>query len=112
MKAFAYLRVSGKGQIEGDGFIRQEPKAGPHLGRSLLLELSTQKKKLETIISCIANGIMVTNKNLEVVLHNPALLRLLDVTAPMAHPVPVDAVVKDDSLIETLKTIQRLQFGH
>ena len=24
MKAFAYLRVSGKGQIEGDGFVRQE----------------------------------------------------------------------------------------
>jgi len=71
-----------------------------------LLELSTQKKRLETIISCMANGIMVTNKNLEVVLHNPALLRLLDVTTPIAHPVPVHAIVKDDSLIETLRTIQ------
>ncbi len=71
-----------------------------------LLELSTEKKRLETIISCIANGIMVTNKNLEVVLHNPALLRLLDVAAPPANPVPVQAIVKDESLIETLKQIQ------
>lgn len=72
-----------------------------------LLALSTEKKRLETIISCIANGIMVTNKNLEIVLHNPALLRLLDVPAPPANPVPVHAIVKDDSLIETLKKIQR-----
>ncbi|NTV43436.1 MAG: response regulator, partial [Syntrophobacteraceae bacterium] len=71
-----------------------------------LLELSTEKKRLETIISCMANGIMVTNKNLEVVLHNPALLRLLDVAAPPSHPVPVHAILKDDSLIETLKKIQ------
>ena len=52
-----------------------------------LLALSTEKKRLETIISCIANGIMVTNKNLEVVLHNPALLRLLEVSRT-ASPIP------------------------
>jgi two-component system, OmpR family, phosphate regulon sensor histidine kinase PhoR len=71
-----------------------------------LLDLSTEKKRLETIISCMANGIMVTNKNLEVVLHNPALLRLLEVTAPVANPVPVHAIIKDQALIETLKKIQ------
>ena len=71
-----------------------------------LLELSTEKKRLETIISCIANGIMVTNKNLEVVLHNPALLRLLDVSGSVTNPVPVHAIVKDQALIETLKKIQ------
>ena len=71
-----------------------------------LLELSTEKKRLETIISCIANGIMVTNKNLEVVLHNPALLRLLDVSGPVTNPVPVHAILKDETLIETLKKIQ------
>jgi signal transduction histidine kinase len=71
-----------------------------------LLELSTEKKRLETIISCMANGIMVTNKNLEIVLHNPALLRLLDVPAPVANSVPVQTIVKDESLIEMLKTIQ------
>ncbi len=71
-----------------------------------LLELSTEKKRLETIISCMANGIMVTNKNLEIVLHNPALLRLLDVSGPVTNPVPVHAILKDETLIETLKKIQ------
>jgi signal transduction histidine kinase len=71
-----------------------------------LLALSTEKKRLETIISCIANGIMVTNKNLEIVLHNPALLRLLDVATPPSNPVPLHAIVKDESLIATLKKIQ------
>jgi len=71
-----------------------------------LLELSTEKKRLETIISCMANGIMVTNKNLEIVLHNPALLRLLDVPAPLDNPVPVQSIVKDESLIKTLRSIQ------
>ena len=71
-----------------------------------LLALSTEKKRLETIISCIANGIMVTNKNLEVVLYNPALLRLLEVRAPATSPAPVHAIVKDQALIETLKQIQ------
>jgi len=71
-----------------------------------LLELSTEKKRLETIISCMANGIMVTNKNLEIVLHNPALLRLLEVSGPLSNPVPLNALVHDDSLIETLKKIQ------
>lgn len=71
-----------------------------------LLALSTEKKRLETIISCIANGIMVTNKNLEVVLYNPALLRLLEVRAPVASPAPVHAIVKDQALIETLNQIQ------
>lgn len=71
-----------------------------------LLALSTEKKRLETIISCMANGIMVTNRNLEVVLHNPALLRLLDVPSPPGNPVPVQTIVKDGPLIETLKKIQ------
>ena len=71
-----------------------------------LLELSTEKKRLETIISCMANGIMVTNKNLEIVLHNPALLRLLDMPGPLTNPVPLNALVQDDSLLETLKKIQ------
>lgn len=72
-----------------------------------LLDLSTEKKRLETIFSCIANGIMVTNKDLEIVLHNPALSRLLDLPGPIQGPVPVAEVIKDASLIDTLKRIQR-----
>jgi DNA-binding NtrC family response regulator len=52
-----------------------------------LIELNTEKKRLETIISCMANGLMVTNKNMEIVLHNPAFLRLLERSGDLKTPV-------------------------
>ena len=47
-----------------------------------LYDLNLEKSRLKTIINCMANGVMVTNRNLEVVLHNPALMRLLVPTHP------------------------------
>jgi two-component system phosphate regulon sensor histidine kinase PhoR len=71
-----------------------------------LLELNTEKKKLETIIHCLANGVIVTNKNMEVILHNPALLRLLGISEEIQNPVPVSEIIRDNALIETLYQIQ------
>jgi two-component system, OmpR family, phosphate regulon sensor histidine kinase PhoR len=76
-----------------------------------LLDLNTQKKRLETIFHCIANGIMVTDKNLRVVLHNPALSRLLELSGPVQAAVPVSEVIEEPSFIETLKRIQERQSG-
>ncbi|MFO7461831.1 MAG: response regulator, partial [Desulfatiglandales bacterium] len=76
-----------------------------------LLDLNTQKKRLETIFNCIANGIMVTDKNLRVVLHNPALSRLLERSGPIQAAVPVSEVIEEPSFIETLKRIQERQSG-
>ena len=71
-----------------------------------LIELNTEKKRLETIISCMANGLMVTNMNMEIVLHNPAFLRLLERSGDLKTPVPVSEVIHDETLLETLKRIQ------
>jgi two-component system phosphate regulon sensor histidine kinase PhoR len=71
-----------------------------------LIDLNTEKKRLETIIGCMANGLMVTNKQMEIILHNPALLRLLGVPENPADPIPLTQVIHDDTLIETLKRIQ------
>lgn len=71
-----------------------------------LLEFNTEKKRLKTIINCIANGVMVTNRDQEVVLHNPALVRLMGISEPMEGAVPVTRIVRDDSLIAGLKQIQ------
>jgi two-component system, OmpR family, phosphate regulon sensor histidine kinase PhoR len=72
-----------------------------------LLELSTEKKKLETIIQCLANGVMVTNKKLDVILYNPALLRLLDISEEIEIPVPLSKIITDKALLETLQQIQK-----
>lgn len=71
-----------------------------------LFDLNTEKKRLETIINCMANGIMVTNQDLKVVLHNPSLMRLLGRSDHIVNPFPVSEILDDDSLIETLNKIQ------
>ena len=45
-----------------------------------LFDFNTEKKRLKTIINCMANGVMVTNSNLEIILHNPALIRLMGIS--------------------------------
>ncbi len=70
-----------------------------------LFNFNTEKKRLKTIINCLANGVMVTNRNLEVILHNPALMRLLEISERIENPFPVTKIITNDSLIETLKKI-------
>ena len=70
-----------------------------------LFDFNTEKKRLKTIINCLANGVMVTNRNLEVILHNPALMRLLEISERIENPFPVTKIITNDSLIETLKKI-------
>ena len=70
-----------------------------------LFDFNTEKKRLKTIINCLANGVMLTNRNLEVILHNPALMRLLEISERIENPFPVTKIITNDSLIETLKKI-------
>jgi signal transduction histidine kinase/CheY-like chemotaxis protein len=71
-----------------------------------LFDLNTEKKRLKTIINCMANGVMVTNSNLEIILHNPALIRLMGISEEIKNPVPVSRIINDKSLKSTLKKIQ------
>ena len=71
-----------------------------------LYDLNLEKSRLRTIINCMANGVMVANRNLEVVLHNPALMTLLEISEEIENPISVDQIINDDSLVATLKQIQ------
>ncbi len=71
-----------------------------------LYDLTLEKSRLKTIINCMANGVMVTNRNMEIVLYNPALMRLLEITEHVDSPIPVTAVIKDERLLRTLNDIQ------
>jgi len=54
----------------------------------------------------MANGVMVTNRSHEVVLHNPALMRLLEISETMENPVSVECIINNDELIATLNGIE------
>ena len=71
-----------------------------------LYDLDLEKSRLKTIINCMADGVMVTNRNLEVVLHNPALMRLLEIAEKVENPISVNRIIDNDSLRDTLKDIQ------
>jgi len=71
-----------------------------------LYDLNLEKSRLKTIINYMANGVMVNNRNLEVVLHNPALMRLLEISEDIENPISVTRIINDESLISTLERIQ------
>ncbi len=71
-----------------------------------LYDLYLEKSRLKAIINCMANGVMVTNRNLEVVLHNPALMRLVEITEEIQNPFPLNKVISDQGFTESLKDIQ------
>ena len=70
-----------------------------------LFDFNTEKKRLKTIINGLANGVMLTNQNLEVIIHNPSLMRLLEISERAKNPFPVTKIITDDALIETLNKI-------
>ena len=70
-----------------------------------LYDLNLEKSRLKTIINCMANGVMVTNRNLEVVLNNPALMRLMEITEKPKSPAPISEIITDEDLVDTLKKL-------
>lgn len=71
----------------------------------ILHDLNGEKKRLKTIINCMANGVLVTNRNLEVVLHNPVVMILMEMSERLTNPFPINSLINDESLINTLKQI-------
>jgi signal transduction histidine kinase len=70
-----------------------------------LYDLNLEKSRLKTIINYMANGVIVTNRNMEVVLNNPAIKRLLEISKEVENPVQATEIIKDKSLLDTLSLI-------
>ena len=76
-----------------------------------LYDLHLEKSRLRTMINCMANGVMVTNRSMEVVLHNPVLMQLLDIKEEIEAPVAISSIISDQVLIETLASILNQREG-
>lgn len=77
-----------------------------------LYTLATEQSRVRTIINCMADGVLVCNRHLEVVLHNPALLQLLGVHAPVPQPGPLHAYLDDQSLLDSIQTLLTDRSGY
>ena len=70
-----------------------------------LYDLSVEKSRIRTITNCMADGVLVTNRYLEVVLHNPALMRLFGFPASLPEPSALPEDVASEGLEKDLRTI-------
>lgn len=68
-----------------------------------LYDLTLEQSRLRTIINCMADGVLVTNRDLEVVLHNPAFTRLLGPSTSVRQPAPLSDFFRDDTLGQTFR---------
>jgi two-component system phosphate regulon sensor histidine kinase PhoR len=70
-----------------------------------LLELAGEKSRLRTIIGCMADGVLVTNLERQLVLWNAAAVKMLRLSGTDEPGRPLSHYIKVDSIIEALQNI-------
>ncbi len=70
-----------------------------------LYDLSVEKSRIATIVNCMADGVLVTNRDLEIVLYNPALMRLFDLQPSLSGPSALSGCMAEVGLNKALGSI-------
>ncbi len=70
-----------------------------------LLELASEKSKLRTIISCMTDGVLVTNIDKRLVLWNTVAVKMLHMTGTDIPGKPLDHYIKNKKVIDSLQDI-------
>jgi len=70
-----------------------------------LYTLAMEQSRLHTIINCMADGVLVINRSLEVVLINRALQQLLDLDPSLPLPAPLGTYIHDPSLAKETQSL-------
>jgi len=76
-----------------------------------LLELANEKSRTQTIIHCMGDGLLVTNRDEQVVFCNPAGRRLLGVKRPIPVGEPIANMSNDLELISLVEAAMSLKEG-
>lgn len=67
-----------------------------------LVEIATEQARLRTIINCMVDGVLVTNKDGQIVLHNPAVLRMLGCTDSPIQGRPIADCLPNQELVSLI----------
>ncbi|MGQ9730914.1 MAG: ATP-binding response regulator [Candidatus Zipacnadales bacterium] len=73
--------------------------------RRRMLELTTEKGRLRTIIDCMAEGILVSNAERELVLYNPAALYVLSPAVAEHTPLPLYEALSSADLLHMIDEV-------
>jgi two-component system, OmpR family, phosphate regulon sensor histidine kinase PhoR len=70
-----------------------------------LYNLALEQSRMHTIVNCMADGVLVTNREAEVVLCNTTLKQLLSLEDPLPRPGPLEIYLDDASLKEAIEKL-------
>ena len=70
-----------------------------------LYDLTTEQSRIKAVVNCMAEGVLVTNRSLEIVLHNPALVRLLELPPNVSGMISLASCFADEALCDTLRDL-------
>jgi two-component system phosphate regulon sensor histidine kinase PhoR len=82
--------------------LEQEAEALRAEAARSLRDVATEKGKVRTIVNCMADGILVTDREGRVVLINPAASRMLSIESQACLEKPVGKAVGDEKLVEAV----------
>jgi signal transduction histidine kinase len=70
-----------------------------------LYSLALEQSRLHTVVNCMADGVLVTNRECEVVLCNATFRQLLGAEAPLPQPGPLATYLDDAALQKTISSL-------
>jgi two-component system, OmpR family, phosphate regulon sensor histidine kinase PhoR len=70
-----------------------------------LYNLALEQSRMHTIVNCMADGVLVTNREGEVVLYNASLMQLLGMNTPPPQPGPLADYVDDSAFQEAIHSL-------
>jgi two-component system phosphate regulon sensor histidine kinase PhoR len=70
-----------------------------------LYNLAMEQSRMHTVVNCMADGVLVTNREGEVVLYNATLMQLLGVDAPLPQPGPLQEYLDDRAFQEAIRSL-------
>ena len=85
--------------------LRLEAQKLHHEREQRLLELAGEKSRIRTIIGCMADGVLVTNLERQLVLWNASAVKMLKLAGTDDSGHPLERYIKNASLIESVENI-------
>lgn len=68
-----------------------------------LLELASEKSKMHAIINSMADGVLVVNRENQLVLWNPALIKMLNINGQIESGKNIEDIITDEGLLNVIK---------
>jgi len=76
-----------------------------------LQDIATERTRLKTIVNYLAGGVLVTDKNKNIILYNPTLLKMLGYGGDTLDDQPLHALTTDEKLTSIIDGILELNKG-